>query len=35
VNVTHLPTTGALLWVRLQYEVIGTWQFVDYTYTEF
>jgi hypothetical protein len=33
-SVTGLPTYGQTIYARLYSEINGTWQFVDYTYTE-
>ena len=32
--VTGIPTTGGTLYVRLLSLINGTWQHIDYTYTE-
>ena len=33
-NVTGIPTAGGPLYVRLSSLIAGTWQYIDYTYTE-
>jgi hypothetical protein len=34
VTVPTLPSTGATIYARLNYQINGVWQSIDYTYTE-